>query len=318
MDYLFSNLEMTFKHWLLKQYNQHNIKMAAIEKMYGELKVERDALKEDRDALTAKFTALTSKLLNQIECPVCLEVPTSGPVHCCPNGHFVCANCKDFYCPTCRSRMFSGKSLLAVTVIDNIEHKCRNEDCGELLPLSEYKIHLKSCQHRVISCPAPKDRCGKKMSLSKVYDHVLNECEGSLNKTHNTLNDGKTLTLTLRNRKAFPLQTQSGFGVALDWNGVKFYLNCEKAPDYSVFSVQLLESGIESKDYEVTISVHRTDDKAMEGKHVQRLVQEPFAVDIEEEERKKNGLMVGYRMIEKITVKEGDWWKFSVTVDLNE
>ena len=292
-------------------------KVTAIEKENTKLKVERDALKEDRDALKTKFSALTSKLRNQIECPVCLEVPTSGPVHCCPNGHFVCTNCKDFYCPSCRSRMFNGKSVLAVTVIDNIEHECRNEDCEELLPIAEYKIHLKSCPHRVVFCPAPKERCGKKMSLSKVYDHIVSECEGSLNKGHNKLNDGKfPVTMTLSSRKGIPLQKKSSYGLALDWNGAKFYLNCEKAPDYNVFSVQLLESGVDCKDYEATITVHSWLDKAMEGKHVLRLVQEPFPVDIEEEERKKNGLMVGYKMMEKITENDGDQMKFNVTVNL--
>ena len=30
----------------------------------------------------------------QIECPVCLEVPRTGPVFVYPNGHFVCEQCK--------------------------------------------------------------------------------------------------------------------------------------------------------------------------------------------------------------------------------
>merc|ERR1712096_42560 len=107
-----------------------------------------------------------------------------------------------------------------------------------------------------------------------------------------------------------PLQETSMRGVPLLWNGVTFYLNLEKATDYTVFSVQLLESAVECKDYEVTITAHKNDDKEMTG-NVQRLVGEPLPVDIGEEERKKNGLMVGYRMLEKITAKDGDRWNFA-------
>ena len=93
-----------------------------LEKERDVMKKERDDIKKDRDAigsskeaLEQKHNALTSKLRDQVECPVCLEVPTSGPVHVCPNGHFVCSKCKGANCPTCRSRMGSGKSLLAVS-----------------------------------------------------------------------------------------------------------------------------------------------------------------------------------------------------------
>ena len=36
---------------------------------------------------------LTEQLEERIKCPVCLEVPTSGPVYSCPQGHLVCSAC---------------------------------------------------------------------------------------------------------------------------------------------------------------------------------------------------------------------------------
>jgi len=306
------DMKMVLKNSLFeKERDDFKCKIATLEK-------ERNDLKEDRDSIKTKLSVLTSKLRDQVECPVCLEVPTSGPIHCCPNGHFVCSNCKEFHCPSCRCRMFSGKSLLAVTIIDNIEHKCRNEECGELLPLAEYKIHLKCCPHRVVSCPAPSELCGKKVSLSKLYDHILSECDGSMNKNLNSIFNNTAIIL--HDRRGIPVQTGSRHGLALDWNEVKFYLSMEKANDCAVFSVQLLESGVECTDYEATITVYRADDLKTEGKHVHRLVLEPLPVDIEEEERKKNGLMVSFRMLEKITMKDedGEKWSIAVRVDFNK
>jgi len=277
---------------------------------------DRDACKKERDSFKNKFMTVTSRLHDQIECPVCLEVPTSGPVFCCPNGHLVCSKCKDTNCPTCRSKMFTGKSLLAVTAIENIDHKCKNDGCKEVFPLAEYETHLNICPHRIISCPAPNQWCTKKIALSKVYEHILTECEGSSNKSQNSdLNNGKY-------PKHLTIITGTGTismnGLCLDFEDNQFYLNMEEGAGCAVFSFQLLDNADKCKDFEVTIAVHRIDDQEMKGKYVQRLVWEPFPVDLSEEERKMNGLMVGFKMLEKIAVEEGDNWKFSITVDLKK
>ena len=68
---------------------------------------------------------LTEQLEERIKCPVCLEVPTSGPVYSCPQGHLVCSACyqgPNSNCPICRTRMAKTISLLATTMIENIEH----------------------------------------------------------------------------------------------------------------------------------------------------------------------------------------------------
>jgi len=140
-------------------------KVKELQHQNRDLMKERDDMKAERDAIQQQHTiniektgslnelkeiadaynGLTSKLREQLECPVCMEVPTSGPLHVCPNGHFVCATCKQEECPTCRIQMSSGKSLLAVTVIENIKHKCKHGDCEKLLYLADYKIHLEAC-----------------------------------------------------------------------------------------------------------------------------------------------------------------------------
>ena len=62
---------------------------------------------------------------------------------------------------------------------------------------------------------------------------------------------------------------------------------------FRCFLSQLFGTAAECKDYEVSITVHRADDKEMKGKNVQRLVGEPLPIDMKQEDKRKNGLMVG-------------------------
>eukprot|EP00092_Neocalanus_flemingeri_P108424 GFUD01139245.1.p1 GENE.GFUD01139245.1~~GFUD01139245.1.p1 ORF type:complete len:458 (+),score=134.81 GFUD01139245.1:126-1499(+) len=282
------------------------------------LKIDNETIKSENNALDTKYTALTSTLRDEIDCPVCLEVPTCGPVPVCPNGH-VCSKCKDSHCPTCRVKLFNGKSLLAVKVIENIQHACRNEDCGKFFPLEEYKLHLTSCLHRTVNCPSPNKFCSRKMSLSKVYDHILEDCQGSCNNVginNYNLNNGKfpkyvTFVSILK---------LSSKGLALKWNDQIFYLNLEKAPDYYVFSLELFGTALECKDYVVSITVHshRTDDKDMKG-NVQRFTGQPLPIKSEQEMRKKNGLMVGTNQMESlIVIDEKKDIRFGITLDIKK
>ena len=75
--------------------------------------------------------------------------------------------------------MQGGRSLLAETVIENIEHKCGHEGCEVMLDLKDHEAHVKQCLHRVVQCPFLHLFCGKEMSLSSLYDHLIRECRGS-------------------------------------------------------------------------------------------------------------------------------------------
>ena len=59
-------------HTMLK----HEIQITKYKELYG-------TLNED-----------VGTLRKRVECPVCLEIPRSGPVFVCKNGHFVCQKCK--------------------------------------------------------------------------------------------------------------------------------------------------------------------------------------------------------------------------------
>jgi len=133
--------------------------------------------KEDHEKLLAKHDNLTNKIREHLECPVCFDVPKTGPIPVCTNGHFVCQTCKRDLCPSCRVKLQGGKSILASNLLNLIPHKCVFEDCQDLFYLDRYESHLKICPHRLLKCPAVT--CTTKVSFSKLIDHVLNFCNES-------------------------------------------------------------------------------------------------------------------------------------------
>jgi len=136
-----------------------------------DLKMKQDDLVEVSEwdigasSWQAERTELHENLRSRIECPVCYEVPTSGPLPVCPNGHIICKQCNRTRCPVCRTRMTGGVSLLGSTVLESIDHKCPHEAWGcpaYPLPLQEMLRHKTECQFRpakcqydFLGCPAP-------------------------------------------------------------------------------------------------------------------------------------------------------------------
>ena len=66
--------------------------------------------------------------------------------------------------------MGNGKSLLAVTVIENIKHTCRFVECEEVIDMDKLNAHEKICQHKIVKCPFSK--CEAEIALSKLLDHL--------------------------------------------------------------------------------------------------------------------------------------------------
>jgi len=122
------------------------------------------AYEEKVTNLKRKLT-IVEKLKDQIECPACMEIPRVG--------HLVCQECKRDTCPTCRVDMGTGKSFLAKTIIENIEHQCKFHDCEEYFPVDTIEKHIKVCQLRTVSCP--HQSCNAEVALSKILDHLNKE-----------------------------------------------------------------------------------------------------------------------------------------------
>ena len=129
-------------------------------------------------AKAAKYEKLMAELKAKLECPVCLAVPTEGQMLACPRGHLVCGSCRVKMtaeghedCPVCREPMGNNKSLLAMVVIENMEHECTNTGCKEKLPYKEVTKHMEElCKLRIILCP--DILCKGLMPISSFDEHA--------------------------------------------------------------------------------------------------------------------------------------------------
>jgi len=144
----------------------------------AKLAVEEDRLMVEKERVEMK--KMSKELQSQVECPVCLTMPREDKaVPCCPLGHIVCSTCKDNSirqgrrdCPTCRGPMGQGQSLLALTVIKNLQHECRHQGCKELLNFNQIKEHEEECIWRLIPCPGLGIHCTAHIPLCNVLNHA--------------------------------------------------------------------------------------------------------------------------------------------------
>ena len=67
--------------------------------------------------------------------------------------------------------MGRARSLLAVTIIESIDHKCKFDDCQENFTLVELEKHEGVCWHRSVSCPHVA--CKEKAPLAKLSEHLF-------------------------------------------------------------------------------------------------------------------------------------------------
>merc|ERR1712059_36242 len=125
---------------------------------------------EKHKGLAKKQEDFVQLLRDKVECPVCLDVPRSFPIPVCPNGHVVCSKCVKKECPTCRVKMWYGKSTLAVAIIENIDHECEHEGCQDRFQFWELDSHGKTCDFRLVGCPGLT--CDEKITLSSLPTHM--------------------------------------------------------------------------------------------------------------------------------------------------
>jgi len=129
-----------------------------------------------------KYEAMAREVGERVRCPTCLDIPSAGPIYTCPRGHCVCSSCyqgDSSRCPVCRARMSGTVSLIAATVIENLEHQCRWADAGclERLAVGEVETHGKVCGYRTVQCPSYNCREAVALPLlplhlATCYNHV--------------------------------------------------------------------------------------------------------------------------------------------------
>ena len=298
---------------LLDSIKELKSKLAATE-------AELQKMNHEKDITMEKYTNLTCLLRSSLECPVCLEVPLTGPFPQCKNGHLVCANCKRTACPICRVEMAEEKNLLAAKLLDKLEHICKHKGCNESFSRDDLEVHMKACSYRKIKCPAPSEDCGVEVPFCHLLDHILNECDGSDNKSYL---DGKVgLVKTLPIVESFKYDMDGNFeyeGRAYQWQERFFYTTAEKGDGGAlVFNILYLGEKSECDDITVEITMTKCGEENSFGKpkNSVKLVGQPLLVDLAENERKKNGLIVGISQLEKIATHINDGYTFDVIYNI--
>lgn len=269
------------------------------------LEDENKALKLDIEAkeallreITGKHEHLVNQLKDKVECPVCLEIPQNGPAPVCPNGHLVCQNCKTDTCPTCRTAMGNNKSLLATVVIENIEHECKFEDCGEIFTIEKLWKHQKVCQHRTVTCPY--EMCQRKIGLAKLRGHLDSGCSYDvLAKVIEDSNQGFTsITYTGAEEGERDWCWQPSM---FSFRDVKFVVFPVKNDNFYFFVMVMFELEEECSKYGLEIVVHEEGTTATDSEVSYKFCGQPTSID--EEDVKYLGLTVSDSGMRKLLKK---------------
>ncbi|QQP49286.1 E3 ubiquitin-protein ligase [Caligus rogercresseyi] len=127
-----------------------------------------------------------------LECPICLDLPRSGPLFGCKNGHLICNLCREkmsekrIQCPVCRSSDVHCRNLIAEKLMEellennNILFECRfsTEGCKEKKEGRRIGDHEASCWYRCV------DPCKWKGPIKNLVKHfAATRCAQVMNKT---------------------------------------------------------------------------------------------------------------------------------------
>ena len=279
------------------------------EKKDEDLVMKGEAMSEIKE----KLRNLTSRLEERVKCPVCLDVPTTGPIYNCPKGHCICSSCyRGFHsqCPMCRTHMYQQTSLLAVTVIENIDHLCVNEGCEVRVALEKTYEHKRSCDLRPVTCPA--HACKKTIPYSKLIEHTK-ICLKSMNK-FNVQNSQYHMPYFATTKSNL---LNSSFHLPwLRWKNKDFFLTVKGEGSFMNFYLQMLGSENECEKCEVMIEVTNLSKDQSYTFHCK-----PFSIDMTEDDKKEAGLVIMAKAFQALCEKmssDENKMQFTVNVDFKK
>ena len=175
----------------------------------------------------------TSK--SSVECSICLDIPL-GRVLQCKNGHLYCQDCfkslcskPSVHCAVCRvscDRNNPARSLLAESLVAQMEFPCKNTPCTTFFRPTEKKEHERNCPYKLTRCLFAGFGCdwrgpAKESPLHKKSCLVAKQRLGTFKKTHKKqlglvhtlLNAQKVTTLV---KKTTPVELTTNFAAGKD------------------------------------------------------------------------------------------------------
>lgn len=114
------------------------------------------------------------RLLRDLECPVCLQVPTEAPIYQCNNGHTHCKNCHPSLkeCPLCRSKQFNFRATTTENIILTLPKSCQfvENGCPFKAEQNLLATHEQNCNFKIVNC----QKCGRQTLQFDLPRHEVN------------------------------------------------------------------------------------------------------------------------------------------------
>ena len=161
--------------------------------------------------------------------------------------------------------------------------------------VAEVEDHRKICSFRPVDCPSYL--CKEKVPFEHVVDHILNKCKHSYSKGAYKDVENSSVT-SMFNVLASNLATATMDVTMYKWNDKFFFLNMEVGNElHRKFYMQMLGTDEECKKYTVEISL-----KAKTGKCAVTFCDNPFPIEVTEEDLNAGGMLVTNAMMKKISI----------------
>ena len=275
----------------------------------------KEVVEKNKD-LEEKHNLLLAELRGKVECPVCLVPPTKGPMASCPKGHLVCLPChqkmfsqKLMNCPNCREPMGNTMSLLAKTVIENIEHECTNNGCDKKLSHKEVVKHKEElCQYRRVLCPGNSRLCEAILPFWELDNHF------KICLSVDRFNQGNTCSLFLKKSVLSGESLDGSNGLTTDifnLNNEVFAVQKKMENSNFSFGVLMLAEKEKCNQFKVTIEIQ---DANCETAFLAQF--NPTPIDMEN--RDLASLVVPKQRFASMITSENDQIKYKLVIKVSE
>ena len=117
------------------------------------------------------------EIQDELECVVCLDIPSSDPVYQCDHGHILCNFCHETLtkCPVCDVKLGSTRCLVVEKVLAKCRRPCEfnNYGCDIQLANPSREAHLKLCIYKPLQCPSLN--CTEFVPILQILEHMDKE-----------------------------------------------------------------------------------------------------------------------------------------------
>ena len=209
--------------------------------------------------------------------------------------------------------MGNGKSLLASIVLENIDHRCRFDDCEEYFALDKLDAHAKVCRHRTVSCPF--GNCKEEVSILRIIQHLSSSKKCCIHSAPVTAKNSlvvmrgyalKQEDITRNKLWLWPtsLYFLDGYGVSLfpEKDGGNFYFSCI-----------MFASEAACSKYKIEMTVHASK-SPLDSDLSFKSVGKPSSIGENHNETKNFGLVVNAKSMLKISKKGDDGFNISLSM----